>query len=200
MLKSRKWSTRALNRVLYILWIRYNNSPTAEQHIQQPVPDLPVGHQCICRRLPLGVHRYEERRLVCLPVTLSVVFLCPSATDFQLLHKGIRNKRDSWCGWHSWSYKKWCEMESKWVGKAFSSSLSFLIFRLCIRFSGMVAWYSRVASFLNSPHSFNLLDPHPFFFIHLRTKFPYLSVDCSLPGIFAKEHAKHLLCIRIEGV
>lgn len=55
---------------------RYDNPTAAEQHIQQPVLDLPVWHQRLCCWLPFGVHRYEERCPVSLLVTFSPLSLC----------------------------------------------------------------------------------------------------------------------------
>lgn len=84
------------------------------------------------------------------------VSICPSATSFQLLHRGIRNKRDSWSGLAQLE-RVW---RTEWVGKI----VSLLIFSLCICFFGILACYSPVVFFLNpQTWSFKLRDPHPFF-------------------------------------
>lgn len=93
--------------VCFLYIYRYNNSPAAEQHIQQSVLDLPVRHQCIRCWFPLGVHRYEERWLVGLQITLSGLFPCVdllSASSYYRVIKKIRG--DCWSGWLSWAQKE----------------------------------------------------------------------------------------------
>ncbi len=137
-----------LHCLLCIIKYRYNYSPAAEQHIQQSVLDLPDWHQCIRCRLPLGVHRYEEGRLACLPVTLSAVDLFLCVRQLPAAAQGYR-KRES---------ARWKEREcgSEWVGRDFSSSGFSVIV------SAFLASYSRMMLFFKHSHCFKLLDPQPF--------------------------------------
>lgn len=80
--------------VCFLYIYRYNNSPAAEQHIQQSVLDLPVRHQRIRCWFPLGVHRYEERWLVCLQIILSGLFPCVDPLSSSSYYRVIKkNKR-----------------------------------------------------------------------------------------------------------